>query len=88
MKRSERLYLKGFYEAQKELDVTHLLHSIHKLKAIVAALLETREDNKDTIIEEAKGFFYSHMTIYSDSEEEQAMIRENKVMTFLNMDDR
>ena len=51
----------------------------------MAALYEAQPEE---MIHKTKSIFYSNMTIYSDSEEERLMLKNNSFLSFLNLDDR
>ena len=84
MKRTEKIFLKGLYIIQKELDIANILTTINKLKAGLSAVMAD-----DThLMDRTKRFFYSNSTLFSDSEEEKQMKAKNKFLQFLDQDDR
>lgn len=83
LNRTEKIYMKGFHAMQKEMDITNMLTTIHKLKAGLSAVIN--EDEK--LVERTKHYFYSNSTIFSDTEEETEMKKQNKFLEFLDQDE-
>lgn len=68
----------------KELDIIHILKTIHKMKAALAAVIEN--DNK--LMKRSRHMYLNHTTIFSDSEEEKKLFLHNRFTEFINVDDR
>ena len=68
----------------KELDMIHILKSIHKLKAGLAAVVEN--DNK--LMKLSREMYLNHTTIFSDTEAEKEHFLHNKFTEFINVDNR
>ena len=56
LNRTEKLFIKGWFQYQKELDIVNLLNTINKLKAGLSAVMA--DDTK--LMEKTKRFFYSN----------------------------
>ena len=68
----------------KELDIIHILKTIHKMKAALAAVIEN--DNK--LMKKTRHMYLNHTTIFSDSEEETKLFLHNKLTEFMQLDNR
>lgn len=68
----------------KELDIIHILKSIHKLKAGLAAVIE----NDDQLMKKCRDMYLNHTTIFLDTEDEATYFHHNKFTEFLKLDKR
>ena len=64
------------------MDIVHIIQSIQKLKAGLAALID--EDN--TMIKKTKELYYSNSIIYDDTDDEIKYKRTNCFYDFLKQD--
>jgi hypothetical protein len=84
MSKSMRLYQKGYHKVVKELDIIHILKTLHKIKAGCSAVLENDKD----LIKLSRDMYLNHTTLFSDTEDEKMLFLHNKFTDFLNVDHR
>ena len=66
----------------RELDIIHILKTIHKLKAGLAAVIQ---NNKHTM-KLTRDMYLNHTTIFSDTSDEHKYFVHNKFTDFLKVD--
>lgn len=74
------MYIKGYLAAAKELDIIHIVKTIHKLKAGLAMVIE----NDLTLNKTAQKMYLENTTIFCDSEEEKVQSKFSHHNTFVN----
>lgn len=82
--RTELLYFKGLCKIYADLDVINILKSIHKLKAGLNAIVG--EDIE--LATKVQQYYQANTTIFSESEEERAFMKNNWFLNFMNQDDK
>ena len=84
MTKSEAIYQKGYNKVVKELDIIHILKTIHKVKAGLAAVVE----NDNELMKLSRDMYLNHTTLFSDTEDEKKFFMHNKFTHFVKVDNR
>ena len=84
LSKSEYIYQKGYDKVVKELDIIHILKTIHKVNAGVAAVIE----NDSQLMKLSRDMYLNHTTLFSDTEDEKKQFLHNKFTDFIKVDER
>ena len=67
LSKSEYIYQKGYDKVVKELDIIHILKTMHKVNAGVAAVVE----NDSQLMKLSRDIYLNHTTLFSDTDDER-----------------
>ena len=84
MSKSELIHSKAYDALDKELDIIHILKTIHKLKAGLSVVIK----NNRNLIRQSSDLYLNHTAIYSNSEDEENIHICNHFADFLKVDNR
>ena len=84
LSKSELIHNKAYDVLDKELDIIHILKTIHKLKAGLSVIIKNNPD----LIKQSSDLYLNHTAIYSDSGDEAENHVCYEFSEFLKVDDR